>query len=845
MTNQLVLATQFLLLSLAVFHPVAGLLYTHLADVKDPMILRIIFSAGCLGLLLMILISRKIRRHHWRISRAAFVLMCVHIFYLTWVNDTHPVYFSLIPIVVVSAPIFFTRYSLLIPFLSLVVVLTISSGVMSGYSDKILFYYLLIGLSLPVSFFNLFLFRRIIKKLQFSDYVLNNIDALVLTSDINGEVTFVSKNVNRILGFSRQEILKRGWWNLRLRREVTDQELANFQEHILAKADTEEGYDSKVVTKDGKEKWFHWKIVSLGKSTKVGVGQEITRKKHIENEHKKLSLIAQETDNLVILLDSNGVVEWVNLGYQRATKINPQDLSGAQASILFLPDSASQHDFLKTINAVKQNPIMHYAELKMRNVENTDFWVNISFTPIIEEGEVSRIICIGRDSTKTKEAEEQIQLYSNRLKALHQLDQRLLQAESLEDIFFEISSNLKDFGVLCNRVSVAIYEEEDQLVKVISRNPYKFESKVEIDTFPLNDFSRSIKILRSAEYVLNEIDKADEGDLTSTQKYLYKQKGVGAYISLPIKYNNKLIGSLNFGSDSAVSFDQSTIDFLKEISSDVALAVYQFQLKEAVNIKNEKLEQRNKDITDSINYAKRIQKAFLPSPHDLEEYFEDSFVFFKPKDNLSGDFYWIEETPEAIWVVVADCTGHGIPGALVSLVGTNILNQAIYEKKYQTPDEVLAYLNLKLIRTFSNHSGNGVNDAMDIGICCIRKNEGCMFYAGVLNDLFLLRGKELLNFKSSRFPIGLKPERVFMDFEMHRIDLIDGDQFYMLSDGYSDQFGGDANKKYGKRNLKKLLKDIGDYPMNEQCRVIQNSFELWKKDNEQTDDVVFIGFRVK
>jgi PAS domain S-box-containing protein len=793
----------------------------------------------------MIVISRKIRRHHWRISRAAFVFLCVHIFYLTWINDIHPVYFALIPIVVVSAPIFFTRYSLLIPFLSLVVILTVLSGGMSGYSEKMLFYFLLIGLSLPVSFFNLFLFRRIIKKLQFSDYVLNNIDALVLTSNANGEVTFVSKNVNRILGYSRQEVLNRGWWNLRLRREATDAELASFQEHILAKADTEEGYDAKVLTKDGKEKWFHWKIVSLGKNTKVGVGQEITRKKHIENEYKKLSLIAQETDNLVILLDSNGVVEWVNLGYQRATNINPQELSGQAALNLFLSNSVSQKEFNTTIEAVKQNPIMHYAELKMRNAENTDFWVNISFTPILEEGEVSRIICIGRDSTKTKEAEEQIQLYSNRLKALHQLDQRLLQAESLDDIFFEISNNVKDFGVVCNRVSISIYEEEEQLVKVISRDPYNAESEVEIDSFPLQDFSRSIKILRSAEYVLNEIYKADEAELTSTQRYLYEQKGVGAYISLPIKYNNKLIGSLNFGSDSSVNFDTDTIEFLKEISSDVALAVYQFQLKEAINIKNAKLEQRNKDITDSINYAKRIQKAFLPTPNDLEEYFSDSFVFFNPKDNLSGDFYWVEETPEAIWVVVADCTGHGIPGALVSLVGTNILNQAIYEKKYQSPDEVLAYLNLKLIRTFSNHTGTAINDAMDIGICCIRKNEGCLLYAGVLNDLFLLRDKELLNFKSSRFPIGLKPERVFMDFEMHRIELIDGDQFYMLSDGYTDQFGGDANKKYGKRNLKKLLKEIGDYPMNEQCRVIQNSFELWKKDTEQTDDVVFIGFKVK
>ncbi len=845
MTSQLVLASKFLLISLAVFHPFAGLLYEYFSDVNDPFFIRILFSVYCLGALLLILTSRKVKRYHWRISKVTFVLLGLHLFYLTWLNELQPIYFATIPIFVVSAPIFFTRYKLLIPFLGFIVFMAIVSGSYYDWNELSIFFFTLVGLSLPVSFFNLFLFRRVIKKLQFSDYVLNNIDAIVLASNEKGEVTFVSKNINRILGYSRHEVIKRGWWNIRMNKVISDDELMTFKTHIIDRADREDGYDSMVLTKDGQKKWFHWKIVSLGKKSKVGVGQEITRKKMIEDEHKKLSLIAQQTDNLVMLIDRDNRIEWVNQGFTKSTGISAEAIENQSTDFIIAPNIEDYVIFRDTIEAVYADREMHYAELQFKKADDSTFWVNFNFTPIIEEGEVARVICIGRDSTTTKKAEDQIKLYSERMETLHQFDQQIFQAESLEDIFHEISKNIKGFGLECNRVSIAIYELEENYVKVISRNPNLPDKDVEIDQFDIKDFVRSIETLKNAEFVLNDLETAKDEDLTPTQRYLYKNKNIGAYISLPIKYRYELIGSLNFGTTNVDNFNQDTIEFLKEISSDVALAVYQFQLKEAIKTKNEKLQQRNTDITDSINYAERIQKAFLPSDQSLEEYFDDSFVLFKPKDTLSGDFYWVEDTHDALWIAVADCTGHGVPGALVSMVGTNILNQAIYEKKYKTPDEVLAYLNLKVIRTFSGHKGVHVNDAMDIGVCCIRKSENILLYAGVLLDLMMIRDGELYNFKSSRSPIGINPERVFMDFEMHRIDIIEDDQFYLISDGFTDQFGGKNNKKYGKQNFKKLLKDIAEYPMAEQCRIANNSFELWKKDEEQTDDIVFLGFKVR
>jgi PAS domain S-box-containing protein len=278
MTAQLVLATHFILLAMALFHPLAGALYGQLPGIQDPFWMRVVFAVICLGFSLLILAGRRFKRHHWFISRLVFILFTIHVLYLSWLNELNPIYFATIPIVIISAPIFFTRYYLLWPFLGFAILAVLLVGLNRAESDYLSFFFLLIGVSLPISFFNLFLFQRIIKKLQFSDYVLNNMDAIVLAANEEGEVTFVSKNIQKILGYNKQDILGKGWWNIRLSRSVTDDDLREFVNQMTEFADQPEGYDAQVITKSGQEKWFHWKIVRLGTLT-VGVGQDISRRK--------------------------------------------------------------------------------------------------------------------------------------------------------------------------------------------------------------------------------------------------------------------------------------------------------------------------------------------------------------------------------------------------------------------------------------------------------------------------------------------------------------------------------------------------------------------------------------
>jgi PAS domain S-box-containing protein len=843
MNNQLVIASKFFLIAIAFSYPIIGYVYDAYAGMNDSFLIRLLFSLLCVSTFVVISKSFSIQQIHWKITRVFFTAVGLHLYYLTLTNDLHPFYFATIPFFIISTPLFYTRYKILLPLLTVVLAVTIGVGVFHSESEFIYFYYALLSLSIPVALFNLYLFRKVIKKMQFSDYVLNNIDALVLASNEKGEITYSSKNIKQLIGYSRKEVLGRGWWNIRLKRLTSDDELKDFQASLIQRTDSKEGQDLKITTKNNVEKWFHWKVVNLNNKTNFGIGYDITAKKKVEEELKKLSLIAQETDNLVMLLDINNNIEWVNPAFCKLTQVEENHSIHKNIGDFLLGKCTDKEGFLKTLSVVSNEKTMHYGEFQLQKRDGTCFWVNISFSPIIENGQVTRIICIGRDSSLTKEAETKIKLYNERIRALHQLDRKLFEAETIDDIVTEIAFNAKSFGVNCNRVSIAMIENEGNAdIKVVSKNP-KVRGAVTEDIFPLSDFDKTFKALKTAEYVLNDLEKLDNA--TSTQSFLKEIRGINAYISLPIKYKDKLIGSLNFGSESKLNFTEEVINYLTDISLDVALAVYQYQLKVSIQSKNSKIKQRNEDITDSINYAKRIQTAIFPDQHDLNELFDDNFILFKPKDTLSGDFYWVEETPEAIWIAVADSTGHGVPGAFVSLVGTNILNQAVFEKKLKTPDEVLAYLNLKTIRTFSSQNDSSVKDAMDIGICCILKGTNKLLYAGVLNDLHLIRDQNFITFKSSRFPIGIKPERVYLDFELHEIELQENDQFYLMSDGVADQFGGESNKKFGKKQLKELMLKLSDYSMKEQLRIATNSIELWKKDEEQTDDMIFVGFKPK
>ena len=267
-------------------------------------------------------------------------------------------------------------------------------------------------------------------------------------------------------------------------------------------------------------------------------------------------------------------------------------------------------------------------------------------------------------------------------------------------------------------------------------------------------------------------------------------------------------------------------------------------LEEKVRERTSEIEAQKEEITSSIEYASRIQMAMLPMTDLFKEHFSDFFIIFKPRDIVSGDFYWIGEDDKNVFLTVADCTGHGVPGAFMSTLGISTLNEIITNNRNLQANTVLNLLRDKIKTSLHQTGKEGeAADGMDISFCIIRKNKKSIQFSGAYNPLFIFTGGEFKEYKADRMPIGIHygGEASFTNYE---INVKKGDVVYILSDGLSDQFGGPDSSKYKKANLKKLLTGIYYRPMAEQKMIIENEFERWKGDAEQVDDITIIGVRL-
>lgn len=247
----------------------------------------------------------------------------------------------------------------------------------------------------------------------------------------------------------------------------------------------------------------------------------------------------------------------------------------------------------------------------------------------------------------------------------------------------------------------------------------------------------------------------------------------------------------------------------------------------------------HKEITDSITYAKRIQNAILPSNDLIKQLLGNSFVFFLPKDVVAGDFYWMDKTKDGIVFAAADCTGHGVPGAMVSVVCNNALNRSIKEFGLTEPAKILDKTRDIVVGEFQK-SGKDVKDGMDIALCKISGNQ--LMYAGAHNPVWIIRSGEILEIKADKQPIGAFDSAV--PFSNHEFELQKGDHLYIFSDGYVDQFGGPNGKKLKAKKMREIFLAAAKLNIDQQSQFIEAEFESWKSDYEQLDDVCVIGIEI-
>ena len=258
------------------------------------------------------------------------------------------------------------------------------------------------------------------------------------------------------------------------------------------------------------------------------------------------------------------------------------------------------------------------------------------------------------------------------------------------------------------------------------------------------------------------------------------------------------------------------------------------------------VEEKNKEITASISYAKYLQEAILPADELFKNALPESFVLYLPKDIVAGDFYWLESidfdsAQSMVLFAAADCTGHGVPGAMVSVVCHNALNRSVREFGLTDPGKILDKTTDLVIETFEK-SGQEVKDGMDIALCLIDKANAVLHYAGANNSLYVVRNSELIEYKANKQPVGKHSRRE--PFTSCPVSVAEGDVIYLFTDGYADQFGGPAGKKFKYSTFKQLLMEVSEQEMAEQCELLRKRFEDWKGTLDQVDDVCVIGVRV-
>jgi serine phosphatase RsbU (regulator of sigma subunit) len=270
--------------------------------------------------------------------------------------------------------------------------------------------------------------------------------------------------------------------------------------------------------------------------------------------------------------------------------------------------------------------------------------------------------------------------------------------------------------------------------------------------------------------------------------------------------------------------------------------------KQKKEVENQKhmVDEKQKEILDSINYAKRIQNAIIPSKATLAKNLQNHFLFYKPKDIVAGDFYWFQTVNDLKLVAVADCTGHGVPGALVSVVCSNALNAAVKEFGLSTPAGILNKTREIVLEAFAM-SEETINDGMDISLCAIRKLDGDNYevqWAGANNSLWYVKNNEFFEIKANKFPIG----RAYIsgEFTNHTIHLSKNDYLVLYSDGFADQFGGDKGKKYKYKNLVSFIRqaEASGTAFGDLSDSLEQEFEKWKGKNAQIDDVCVLGIKL-
>lgn len=426
-----------------------------------------------------------------------------------------------------------------------------------------------------------------------------------------------------------------------------------------------------------------------------------------------------------------------------------------------------------------------------------------------------------------------IENYSKQLEILNESKTKLISYNNLNDVYKGIIELLSDNIENVFRVSILVHDLERSTGNLFFKDPEtseitsKFISTKDVPTIPNH--------LKG--YIYEKPDFENDPDLSEEDK-VWLARGAKAVISLPITINGNLFASVNLLSPIANNFSDQHKALIKEINESAATVIEQIQFKEIIS-------EKNKDISDNITYARRIQSALMPTEELLKEILPESFLIFSQRDSLGGDFYWFEKRDENIFLAVGDCTGHGVSGSLLTILASDYIKQAVEGKGYTDPALILEYLSNGLQDALNKYSDDEILDGLDISFGIYNTNTKMLLFSSAIHYFFLARNNELLEYKGNRKAIGgLNTSSQGNNFTTYMVQLETNDVVYFTTDGFADQLENKTEKRYGKARLKQLLLQINDKDVNTQKEILIKEHLKWKGNLPQTDDICFVGFKV-
>jgi serine phosphatase RsbU (regulator of sigma subunit) len=311
----------------------------------------------------------------------------------------------------------------------------------------------------------------------------------------------------------------------------------------------------------------------------------------------------------------------------------------------------------------------------------------------------------------------------------------------------------------------------------------------------------------------------------------------------PLIMDGTIIGAISTQSHLPGAYTEYHRLILKTLASYAAVAISNAQAYEQLSQAMAEIEHKQRSITDSLQYARRIQEAIFPNISDIYSVLPNSFVYYKPRDIVSGDFYWFSHREDLVVLAVVDCTGHGVPGAFMSILGYSQMNQIINEKAIYRPRDILSKLDQAVRTTLKQMSPNSIiTDGMDVALCVIETRQRRLHFSSANRPLFYVKGDEIIVEKGNVRPIG--GWKIDAGFQEVTYDYKPGFTFYLSSDGFTDQFGGRDRRKFLNKRLSELFGRINHLPMTVQQSLIDEAFNNWKGDNPQIDDVLVIGVKL-